>query len=297
MESKCCSSCADTRILSCFLKNASADPSSKVFATCIPCRDKAKKRRALQTSHPDRPSKRRVEPSTTTQAIELSRPPPLCRLQPRLIRPAQSQPILAIQRLIQPQPRNPQPNPPVQHHAQAQGPMLPFQSRARRQQTLQSLEPRAPQRILAVQRQVQRRPISSVLPRVQPQIRRQQPPPPLQRRPLLPVQPQPFLPLQHPVLPIQHQVLPKPLQPLQRQALPIQPAQPQVQPRPILPVQPQVTGFLPAEQWGYIQRFNTAMGEVKMDTCLRCKERWFAMDLGWSAMPASYEISETKALF
>ena len=54
--------------------------------------------------------------------------------------------------------------------------------------------------------------------------------------------------------------------------------------RPSLPpvqrqIQPQAAGFLPTEQWGYIQRFNAAMAEVKMETCLRCKERWFAMDL------------------
>ncbi|KID81448.1 ATP-dependent DNA helicase PIF1 [Metarhizium guizhouense ARSEF 977] len=38
-------------------------------------------------------------------------------------------------------------------------------------------------------------------------------------------------------------------------------------------------GFLPTEQWGYIQSFNAAMDQIKMETCARCKERWFAMDL------------------
>ena len=65
-----------------------------------------------------------------------------------------------------------------------------------------------------------------------------------------------------------------------------------------LPVQPQAAGFLPAEQWGYIQSFHAAMNQVKMETCGRCKERWFAMDLkGRSATPASYETSETRARF
>jgi hypothetical protein len=45
------------------------------------------------------------------------------------------------------------------------------------------------------------------------------------------------------------------------------------------PSQPQHTGFLPAEQWQYIQDFNTAMGRVQMEGCIRCKEHWFEMDL------------------
>ncbi|KFZ15361.1 hypothetical protein V501_02746 [Pseudogymnoascus sp. VKM F-4519 (FW-2642)] len=49
--------------------------------------------------------------------------------------------------------------------------------------------------------------------------------------------------------------------------------------QPVPPTQAQAAGFLPTEQWGYIQRFNAAMGQVKMETCSRCKERWFAMDL------------------
>jgi hypothetical protein len=44
--------------LSSFLKDTSANPSSKVFATCIPCHDKEKKRRALQPLDPNKPSKR-----------------------------------------------------------------------------------------------------------------------------------------------------------------------------------------------------------------------------------------------
>jgi uncharacterized cysteine cluster protein YcgN (CxxCxxCC family) len=103
------------------------------------------------------------------------------------------------------------------------------------------------------------------------------PPPPESRtRPSLPpvqprVQRQPILP-----------VYPPPIQSIQLQAvLPVQP-QPRV-PQPVLPVQhhahPHAAGFLPTEQRGYIQSFNAAMDQVKMETCSRCKERWFAMDL------------------
>src|SRR6267378_5187068 len=38
-------------------------------------------------------------------------------------------------------------------------------------------------------------------------------------------------------------------------------------------------GFLPAEQWGYIRDFHKELDEVRMETCSRCQERWFAMDL------------------
>src|SRR5271155_2705757 len=45
------------------------------------------------------------------------------------------------------------------------------------------------------------------------------------------------------------------------------------------PIQPQAPGFLPADQWTSIQNFNRAMEQVKMESCSRCKERWFCMDL------------------
>jgi hypothetical protein len=45
------------------------------------------------------------------------------------------------------------------------------------------------------------------------------------------------------------------------------------------PIQPQALGFLPADQWASIQSFNRAMEQVKMESCSRCKERWFCMDL------------------
>lgn len=75
MEYKYCSACAQKRVLSCFLKTSSADPGTRVFSTCIPCRDKSKKRRALQPLHPNKQPKRRIELSTTTRPIERSKLP------------------------------------------------------------------------------------------------------------------------------------------------------------------------------------------------------------------------------
>ena len=43
------------------------------------------------------------------------------------------------------------------------------------------------------------------------------------------------------------------------------------------PIQP--AGFLPVEQWRLIQDFHTALDGVKMEYCLRCRERWFSMGL------------------
>ena len=40
MDSKYCSSCLHKRVLSSFLKDASADLGTKIFGTCIPCRAK-----------------------------------------------------------------------------------------------------------------------------------------------------------------------------------------------------------------------------------------------------------------
>jgi hypothetical protein len=45
------------------------------------------------------------------------------------------------------------------------------------------------------------------------------------------------------------------------------------------PLQPQAPGFLPADQWWWIQSFHAAVDKVQMETCIRCKERWFCMDL------------------
>lgn len=176
MESKYCSACAQKRVLSCFLKNPSANPGTKVFSTCIPCRDKSKKRRALQPLDPNKQSKRRIELSTTTRPIERSNPRPLPVLPPLLDRhpdpivlplsesrplfEARTKPsILPVQHRVQPRPIQPGQSP-VQHR------------------------PQVPQPIPAIQRQVQPPPLLPV--QLQPVL-------PVQRR----IQPQPILPIHH----------------------------------------------------------------------------------------------------
>jgi len=47
---------------------------------------------------------------------------------------------------------------------------------------------------------------------------------------------------------------------------------------PAQPVPPPGAGFL-AEQWGCIRGFHKELDEIRMETCNRCQERWFAMDL------------------
>jgi hypothetical protein len=62
MSSKYCSSCAQKRLLSCFLLDDS-NPVSKVLATCASCRAtkaRSSKRKALQPIDPNAPSKRRT---------------------------------------------------------------------------------------------------------------------------------------------------------------------------------------------------------------------------------------------
>ena len=44
--------------------------------------------------------------------------------------------------------------------------------------------------------------------------------------------------------------------------------------RPAVPI-----GFLPVHEWQYIQDFNQAMAAVRMETCQRCQEHGFSMDL------------------
>ena len=154
MDTNCCSKCAHTRLLSCFLKNASANLESKVFQLVF-LADQSK-RRALQPLHSNAPSKR-----ATTRPAELSIQPP---------KPSH----------LLPQPESHPHLPPLLESCL----VLPLQ------------------------------------PELRPLL-----PPPLETRPVP----------QHPL------------------------------------VQPRAAGFLPAEQWEYIQRFNAAMEEVKMETCLRCK--------------------------
>jgi hypothetical protein len=59
MDEKRCSACAKKLPLSSFLADISADMTSKVFATCIPCRERSRsKRKAAQPpSHPRQHSK------------------------------------------------------------------------------------------------------------------------------------------------------------------------------------------------------------------------------------------------
>src|SRR5271167_2541201 len=107
-------------------------------------------------------------------------------------------------------------------------------------------------------------------------------PPPAQRRATsisrAPFQPStinqgPIPPVRAPVSPVQPS-RPPPIQPL-----PVQPQR--VQPPPVPPpVQPPPPdSFLPADQWQRIRDFQTHMSSIVMETCTRCKARWFDMKL------------------
>src|SRR6195952_155722 len=181
MDSKCCSQCWRKLLLTSFLKNVDADPASRVYSTCITCREKSRKRCAPAIATPQPPAQR---PRTATP-----------------------------------------------------GPVYPLLLLLYKTNRLQA----------SVQRQIL-------------------PIPPIQDQASRPVQPRIQL---QPIQPIQHPQVPQP----------IPTVLPQTRPQPELPIQPPVAGFLPAEQWEYLQRFHTAMEEVKMETCSRCKESWFAMDL------------------
>ena len=109
MDSKYCSGCTRKLLLSSFLKDSSTDPSSKVFATYIPCRNNLKKMRPLQALDQNRPSKK----------PDISRPLFEVPTQPS---------ILPAQRQVQPRPIQPvqyQPTPPVQHYCPPQEPTPP----------------------------------------------------------------------------------------------------------------------------------------------------------------------------
>ena len=71
-------------------------------------------------------------------------------------------------------------------------------------------------------------------------------------------------PIQHPPNPVESRLEPSIAPPV--------PAE--TRPEPLQP-----SDFLPADQWASIQNFNRAMEQVKMESCGRCKERWFCMDL------------------
>ena len=61
MDAKYCSQCVQKLPISSFLANAFANLGTKVFSTCITCRARSKKRRALQPLDPNIPSKRRAK--------------------------------------------------------------------------------------------------------------------------------------------------------------------------------------------------------------------------------------------
>ena len=59
---------------------------------------------------------------------------------------------------------------------------------------------------------------------------------------------------------------------------PIPPVQPPVSPvQPPQPPPPE--SFLPADQWQRIRDFQAQMSTIEMETCTRCKARWFDMKL------------------
>jgi hypothetical protein len=83
MSSKYCSCCIQKKTLSCFLKDALASPTSRVYSTCIECRAKnGKKRTALQALDPNtrpvpniRPAKRARRSNTGPQPTIPARQP------------------------------------------------------------------------------------------------------------------------------------------------------------------------------------------------------------------------------
>jgi hypothetical protein len=66
---------------------------------------------------------------------------------------------------------------------------------------------------------------------------------------------------------------------------------PESRPEAPPPADVQPAGFLPADQWKLVQDFHTALDGVKMEYCLRCKERWFSMGLRNDACDACYRIN------
>src|SRR6195952_3364640 len=214
MDSKCCSQCWRKLLLTSFLKNVDADPASRVYSTCITCREKPRKRCAPAIATPQPPAQR---PRTVYPLLLLLYK--TNRLQASV--QCQIAPALAT------------PQPPAQRPRTVY-PLLLLLYKTNRLQA-------------SVQRQIL-------------------PIPPIQDQASRPVQPRIQL---QPIQPIQHPQVPQP----------IPTVLPQTRPQPELPIQPPVAGFLPAEQWEYLQRFHTAMEEVKMETCSRCKESWFSMDL------------------
>ncbi len=65
---------------------------------------------------------------------------------------------------------------------------------------------------------------------------------------------------------------PKPVtRPQMTQSLPIQPES-RLQSAPVH-LEPHAPGFLPADEWGYIQKFHTELDMIGMEECSRFRER------------------------
>jgi hypothetical protein len=227
MDSKYCSACIKKLPLSSFLKDASADLRSRVFKTCILCRDKSK-RKASQLSGPDLPSKRR-----TTRLTEAPTPS---------ILPLESRPSVVLD----------------SKYCSSCVKKLPLSSFLA--DASADLGSKVFKTCITCRRSKREaaQPFRPDVPPNRPATRPAQPP---ESRPSIPH------PRSYPSI-----VPPDP--PGSRPGSPCGAV-----PTPPPPIEPRAASFLPAEQWGYIQSFHTAMDKVEMETCRRCKARWFAMDL------------------
>jgi hypothetical protein len=100
-----------------------------------------------------------------------------------------------------------------------------------------------------------------------------------------PTRPNPSIPPPAPLESRPEATIPPPNPPESRPEAPILPYPPKLRPEALIrvptppPTQPQTLGFLPADQWQFIQNFYAAIDKVQMETCIRCKERWFSMIL------------------
>src|SRR5271168_4982274 len=242
MDSRYCGKCPHKLPLSCFLKDPS-DPTSKLFSLCASCRAKAAAAatRKRKALQPLDPIRR---PAPPAEPLPCANPPPL--------RPG---PSTRIPTHLAPLPlqseHSPVPPPRPDASLPTRPPVLPPPPRSE-----PSLRVPPP-------------PVLSPHPRPEPPISRLEPalrvPPP----PVASPHPRPEPPLSRPEPALR--VCPPPvLSTLPRPEPP--------PPRPAQPAQPE-PGFLPAEQWEWIQGFHTAMAAVEMETCSRCLERWFEMDL------------------
>src|ERR1700729_814685 len=164
-------------------------------------------------------------------------------------------------------------------------------AQGRKRKALQSLDPNVPSKRPAIACPEPTDAPSIPLLQLRPETPAESLPPPQSRlQTLLPLSPPPppparlqtLLPLPPPPPPPAPRESSTPLPPPSPPPAPRESSTPPLPPPPPPPPSPppvQPAGFLPAEQWGYIQSFNAAMEKVQMETCLRCRERWFEMDL------------------